>query len=230
MPQLLLETSTIHDGNLAFKWGPREEVLANRTAFLKKFGTTPADCVYIETEHEDVVTHVGKADIGKTIKTEAFITKDKNVVLFLLTADCLPVVFYDPQQEVLGIAHLGWKPADKRLAAKVITEMEETYGSSAKDVIVSIGPGIHKESYVFENPPHRNLSGWSEFLTISESNETHIDLVGHVQDQLLDCGVLPENIRITPIDTATSEEYFSHYRAVRSGEQEGRFATIAALI
>ncbi|CAN5765462.1 hypothetical protein BH11PAT2_BH11PAT2_03380 [soil metagenome] len=230
MPQLLHETSTTRDGNLAFRWGDRDEVFASRSSFLKKAGKDPADCVYMEVEHGDSITHVRDVDVGKTITTEAFLTRDKGVVLFLLTGDCFPIVFYDPHKEVLGLAHLGWKPIDKGLVAKIIEEMGAVYDSSPEDIQIHIGPGIHKESYVFENPPHKNLYGWSEFLTISESKETHIDLIGHIQKQLLDSGVLPENIQISPVDTATSSEYFSHYRAIRSGEQEGRFATIAGLI
>ncbi|MEO6536473.1 MAG: polyphenol oxidase family protein [Candidatus Paceibacterota bacterium] len=230
MSQLFHETSTIKDGNLGFKWGASKEVLANRIAFLDRFSMSLANCVSMEVEHGDNITHVTKTDIGKTIITEAFITNDKNVLLFLLTADCFPVVFYDPLKEVVGLAHLGWKPIDKQLAKKVIAEMREVYESSVEDIQVFLGPGIHKESYLFENPPHRNLSGWSQFLTISESGETHIDLIGHIEEQLLGKGILPKNIHISPIDTATSNEYFSHYRAIRSGEAEGRFATIAALL
>lgn len=228
MPQLLLETSSKKDGNLSFIWGDHDEVLANRTAFLKKFDVTPDGCIVMEVEHGDKISHVDSSNIGETIKTEALITKDTGVILFLLTADCFPVAFHDPEKQVVALAHLGWKPTDKGLAAKIVKEMEEVYGSHPKDIQVFIGPGIHKESYAFESPLQKQLPGWSEFLTDLPNGETQIDLIGHIQKQLLDSGVLQENIQTSAVDTAT-DDYFSHYRSVRTGEPEGRFTTIIGI-
>lgn len=227
--RLLYETSTIGDRNLSLKWGEREEVLVHRDAFLSKFGSAKEECVSMEVEHADRITEVHAADRGKVIQTEAFITQEKGVILFLLTADCFPVAFYDPEKQVVALAHLGWKPTNMRLAAKVVEELKRVYGSQAHDIHVAVGPGIHKESYVFENPEQKELAGWADFLTELPDGRTQIDLVGHIQNQLTESGVPLENIAIRPVDTATSGDYFSHYRAVRTGEPEGRFATVLGL-
>jgi copper oxidase (laccase) domain-containing protein len=125
---------------------------------------------------------------------------------------------------------MGWKPTDKQLASKVIDEMKRVYESSPDDISVFIGPGIHKESYVFKNPAQKELPGWANFSTDLPSGETQIDILGHIQEQVLRSGVLQKNIEINSIDTARSTEYFSHYRTVRVGEVEGRFATIVGIV
>jgi YfiH family protein len=230
MSRLLLETSTRRDGNLAYKLGDSEQNDGNRVRFLERFNLTPDDCVFMEVEHDEVITHVGSANKGDKIKSEALISAEPGVVLWLLTGDCFPIAFYDPQKEVVALAHLGWKPTDKRLAAKVVAEMVKVNGSVAKDIKVFIGPGIHKESYVFENPVQKELPGWSDFLTDMPNGETQIDLIGFIKRQLLDSDIIEENIEVSLADTATSDEYFSHYRSVRMGEPEERFTTIIGLI
>jgi YfiH family protein len=230
MATFLYETSKIADGNLAFSWGEREEVLHNQEAFLNKFGKTRDDCVFMETEHEDKIVHVGTSDKGKMITCEALITKDLDVVLFLLTADCFPVTFYDSEKQIIALAHMGWRPTGKQLATKVVRELKDVYGSQSENIKVFIGPGIHKESYVFDDPEQKKLPEWSDFLIELPGGQTQIDLISYIHKQLLDSGVTKENIQTSSADTATSSEYFSHYRAVRAGEPEGRFATIVSLI
>lgn len=230
MHKLLLKTSTRIDGNLSSKWGDPDEVLENRTAFLKKCDASPENCVALEVEHGDTIIHVNTSNRGETIKAEALISQDKDLILFLLTADCFPVAYHDPKREVVALAHLGWKPTDKFLAAKVIMQMQDRYESSPKDIQIYIGPGIHKESYQFEKPLQARLPEWSAFLTDVPNGQTQIDLIGHIKNQLTGVGVLGANIQVSEVDTATSPDYFSHYRSVRTGDPEGRFVTIIGMV
>ena len=218
------------DGNLSVKWGDKNEVLHNRKAFLKKFNQAPENCVVMEPEHGDVIVHVTAANTSKMIIAEAFITQGVGVILFLLTADCFPVSFYDPEKQVVALAHLGWRPIDKELAAKVVTEFVKVYESNPASIQVIIGPGIHKESYRFKELEQDKAKSWSKFLTHLPNGEIQVDLIGYIRKQLLDAGICSENIEISPVDTATSDEYFSHYRSVRTGESEARFATIVGLL
>ena len=230
MEKLLRAESNATDGNLSLRHEPGEIVLSRRTAFLNKYGVTSEDCVFMQTEHEDKITHVTTSDKGSLITTEAFITKDTRLVLFLLTGDCFPVSFYDPINGVIALAHLGWKPADKGLVIKVIKEMNTVYGSQPTDITVHIGPGIQKESYKFVDPVQKQMPAWSDFLTVIDSGETTIDLAGFIKTQALEVGVTPNNIEMSTVDTATSDKYFSHYRSVRTGDPEARFATILGLL
>jgi copper oxidase (laccase) domain-containing protein len=73
------------------------------------------------------------------------------------------------------------------------------------------------------------LPEWQPYIEDLASGETTIDLIAFNRDQLIELGVQEENISIDPVDTVTSDDYFSHYRSVRTGELEGRFATVLAL-
>lgn len=230
MTSLLFQTSSKADGNMSFMYGNVNEVRENRKRFLNRFGNNIEDCVVMEAEHKDGITHVGTTDKNTVIKTEAFITNEKGVILFLLTGDCFPVCFYDPVQQVVALAHLGWKPTDKYLAKKVVQEFVRKYDSNVLDIQVYLGPGIHKESYVFTNPVQKHSKGWSEFITELPNGDCHIDLIGHITRQLYDESIPPDNISISPVDTCSSSEYWSYYRANKTGEPDGRFVSIVALV
>lgn len=229
MSTLLYQTSTLQDGNLSFMHGVEKDVLRNRLRFLSTHAVDYKDCVVMEVEHADRITHVSTKDKGSIHTSEAFITNEKELVLFLLTGDCFPICYFDPMQEVVGLAHLGWRPTTLQLAQQVVVELQRVYGSKPENIQVYIGPGIHKESYLFRDPVQRRFEGWSTYLTELPDGKTQIDLLGHIRAQLTDSGVLAQNITIHESDTASSKDYFSYYRSKITGEQDGRFVTIVGL-
>lgn len=242
LPRLKDRENLIHgfssrsDGNMSFRWGSEEEVLRNREAFLKKINLTIGDCISLRLDHGEDIVLVERSSCGEGmksyggIKTDALITKERGVFLFLLTADCLPIIFYDPVVKVLSLAHLGWKNADKRFTEKIVKVLVNQHGADPKNLLVGIGPGIHKESYIFTKPVNKEFTtDWGGFLIDLPENKLAIDIVGYNRKQLLESGVPPENIEISDIDTAQSQDFFSYYREVRTGEPQGRFATIVGM-
>lgn len=233
LDDVILATSKVSDGNMSFLWGPEDLVTKNRQNFLAKHNLKPEDCVVMSLEHGDKVMVVDDSHKPKTahdtVTAEAVITKEPDLALFLLTGDCLPIVLYDPVQKVIALAHLGWKPTNLRLIIKVIKQLQDQFGSQPENLLVFVGPGVKKESYVFKDPIQKTLPGWAPFLTDLPSGETQIDSVGYNKAQMLEAGLVAENITIDPTDTITSPDYFSHYRSVRTGEPESRFATVVVL-
>lgn len=236
MDNITYAVSQKSDGNLSFRHGDKEEVITNRKNFLKKHGLSLEDCVVMACEHEDNITIVDRSHRGRgsldgesAIPTEAFITKEKGLTLFLLTADCLPVAYYDPIKGVIALAHLGWKPTGLLLASKVVKSMQNSFDNKPKDIQVFIAPGIHKESYGVKDAKQKGLPEWKEFIEDAGDSETKIDLIGFNKDQLLKSGIPEENISMDSSDTATSDKYFSHYRSNRTQEKDGRFATTICL-
>ena len=129
------------------------------------------------------------------------------------------------------MSYQSQKKPIKRHSNKVINKLQTEFGSDPKDILAYIGPGIHKESYIIDRPAElKILPDWQRFLTEIGTDKIQIDIVGYNQAQMLKAGLLPENIFIDPTDTATSNDYFSHYRSERiTGEPEGRFATVVVL-
>jgi YfiH family protein len=230
---LIYTTSTAADDNLSFSWGKEEDVIKNRGEFLTKLGIKPEECVGMSLCHGDQVKVVGRAQCGtcmlgpeSCLTADALVTKDTNVFLFLLTADCLPVAYYDQIQQVIALAHLSWINTGKNLAGKVVNVMNKQFNSRPVDIIVSIGPHIHKESYEHNHPEQKEDPNWQPFIEKLPNEQFLIDMLSYNRKNLLAEGILGGNLNISEINTYTSPDYFSHYRSKRTGEPEGRFATV----
>jgi YfiH family protein len=220
---------------MSYVYGERSEVDKNRSTFFTKSHIDSARVVVMSCEHADTIVRVGgEAFTGATdLACEALITNEKGLALFLLTADCYPVVFYDPVREAVGLAHLGWKPTVLHLAQKVVARMGAEFGSRAEDIEVNFGPGISAESYVIPTPSgaQMNDSEWQKFIHphASRVDMYHVDLPGFNVASLESIGVLSGKIHTTGVDTVKSGDFFSHYSAVKNEETEGRFATVVIL-
>ena len=233
-PRLRHAFSDAEDGNLSYTWGEPDEVLAARTAFLEKLGWKPEDCVGMPLDHKAHIETVGNDERGRDMlppvsgePLDALVTDTLGLPLFLITADCLPCIVYDPVRPALGLAHLGSRSAEAGLVGALVRLLQEKYGSQPDDLVVGIGPGIHRESYLLPSFEQESLAEWQPFVSQEPDGQVRVDLPGFVAAQFVSAGVQPKHIEISPADTAADPTLFSHYRSVRTGEPEARFATVA---
>jgi copper oxidase (laccase) domain-containing protein len=216
---------------MSFKNAESETVVKNRQSFFGHIGITAPVYVPILCDHGETirsVTHTDGVEVGVAggVAAEAVVTLEKNLPLFLLTADCQPMCFFDPVTETIALAHVSRVTLGKELPQKVVGFMSETFGVKPEDLLVYIGPHIRKESYAFPLP----LPAVDPLLAphIYEANRmAHIDLLGASIEALTTSGVASENISVSEIDTATSDNHFSYYRMKKeNGETSARIATV----
>ena len=162
-------------------------------------------------------------------KADAIITNRPGVTLFMRFADCVPVLFYDPEKHVIGIAHAGWKGTVNKIAVETVTAMKSTYGCQSKNIRVGIGPSIGVDHY--EIGPDviaavRASFGNASKLVLTEKNgSVYFDLWEANRISLEQAGV--ESIHIAGICTACDpDNWFSH--RVENGKT-GRFGALIAL-
>jgi polyphenol oxidase len=217
---------------MSYRYGERTDVDANRDAFFAKCSMSSGSTVTMHCKHADKIVEVSVFYGEGSVPCEALVTNQKNVPLMLLTADCYPLVCYDTVAGVMALAHLGWKPTALHLARKVVEHMCRVYGSSSADIEAYFGPGIAASSYSTPTPAQVTDVEWQPYMwpADGQAGMYHVDLLGFNVASLQSSGVLPHNIHTSDIDTATSANCFSHYRAAKTGEVEGRFATVVVLI
>lgn len=228
--------STVSDGNMSFLYGNKKEVLENRKKFLEKNNLSLDNCLTMRLQHGDKIEVVDVSSSGRGMyelesapEADCLITKEVGLGLFLIIADCLPVIIYDPENGTLALVHLGWRSTNTKLIQKTIRKMVNNFNSDPKNLMVFIGPGIHKESYKYKKAPQSKLPGWKNFTHKDPDGLTSVDLYGYNFQQALDMGVLKDNIFISNIDTFSSKELFSHRRSEVKSEPEGRFAVVVCL-
>ena len=122
-----------------------EVVAINRARAAEALGVDPANLVTVNQVHSaDVV--VVTAPLADRPRADAMVTATPGLALAVLTADCQPVLFADPQAQVIGAAHAGWRGArDGVLEATV--EAMEALGARRNRIRAVIGPTISQRAY-----------------------------------------------------------------------------------
>lgn len=232
--------SSRDDGNMKYEKG--DDAAKNMAIFAELNQLDPNKYVVMrvdDAEQWDVIREVTADDAGAgaakpetRISADALVTAQPNLALLLPIADCCPVVLYDSAHNVAALVHLGWKSSEANLVTKVVNHLQRTHATNPSQLVAYLGPCIKPESYVFEDRPRQaDKPEWQAFVQ-QQANGWSIDIVGYNRQQLVAAGVLTQNIQISAIDTAVSNDYFSNYRAAKQdvAQAEGRFAVVACLV
>lgn len=126
----------------------RENVLENYRILGAAVGFAPEDLVLTHQTHTDTILRVGREQRGAGLFTpklpecDGLITDCPGVGLVVFTADCTPVLLYDPVTGAVGAAHAGWRGTAAGTAAKTVEAMVDAYGCRRENIRGAIGPNI----------------------------------------------------------------------------------------
>jgi YfiH family protein len=218
----------LHTGELS------ERIVSNRKWIEKAFGIEEKlDFVVADQTHSDNIHIVtaketkGWESIESAIADcDALVTDQKGVMLGVLTADCVPVLMYDPVREVVAAVHAGWKGTKAQIVAKTVEKMQEVYGCDPADIIAGIAPAIGSCCYevgeevakhFFDVPQGYMPKGEKYMLDLPFINKT----------QLIGAGLKEEHIELSGICTACETERFFSYRKEQGCS--GRFMSLVGM-
>lgn len=218
--------------NLATSVGDsRNNVLENRRRILSAL-PRPQDSIFdVWQIHGNTVVIADKPrENGSTHqKADGIITSSPEITLLMLFADCVPIFVFDPRNNVVAIAHAGWKGTVNRIGANLINKLKNNFGTKPNEIIAGIGPSIGFDHYeirqdVYEEA-HVKLDQIAKSSIRYSGNQIHFDLKRANKEILKEQGVL--RIEIADICTACNPlTWFSH-RAENG--KTGRFAGVLAL-
>jgi polyphenol oxidase len=232
---------TRHDFDICFSTGKtHEEVFNNRNILATETGIPLENFVMQKQIHSDRVQIIDSEHKGKGVfkrddaldDSDAMITDCKNICLFLFAADCVPVLFYDPKNGVIGAAHSGWKGTVNKIAQKTVQKMGEVYGTKPEDILVGIGPSICVLHYEVGNEvvdAVETAYGTKEgFLTLNHNTGNyHFDLQYAVREQLRAIGLKEDHIETSGLCTFEHESLFF---SARKNKNTGRFGAGIMLV
>ena len=180
------------------------------------------------------------ADKGKGVLFErdyrnidGLITNERGITLGAFFADCIPLYFYDRVNNVIGLAHSGWRGTCKRMGAVMVKEMNRIFFSRAKDIIACIGPGICADCYQVSTDVYeefsKNFDKEDMDNIFREDGDDHFRLsLWKANEKVLkDAGIPTENIFTSNICTACNKELLYSHRVM--GEKRGNMAAFMAL-
>lgn len=140
---------------------------------------------------------------------DALITNQIDCPIAVRTADCVPILLFDPIQNAVAAVHAGWRGTAKRIVEKTISRMSVEYGTKPDDILAVIGPSIGPDSFFVHDDVKQVFSvGGFPIDLICKAHGTDaylIDLWFANKWLLEQTGVKTNNIQITGICT-----YFHH--------------------
>lgn len=217
--------------NLARSVGDDPKIVQeNNRRMLAVFDLTPERATTAWLVHGRLVALMTHADAGSYKQgCDAIITRERGLALTMRFADCVPIVFFDPAQQAIGLAHAGWRGVAANVIAATVDALRDNFGSNPRDLWAGIGPCISADRYrvgqeVLDQvapacPPDAPIA------RRQPDGSVHLDLNAAVGAQLQACGV--DNVEDAAICTASNTtEWFSH-RAENG--KTGRFGVVVGL-
>ncbi len=208
-------------------------VAENRVRVARHLGVGEGKLVTLYQVHgatalavEDPVTALNRP------KADAVVTRTPGLAVAILTADCAPVLFADPEAKVVAAAHAGWRGAAAGILEAAIAEMERL-GARREQIRAAIGPTISQASYEvgpeFEAELLKGCASNERFFLRNNANErARFDLPGFVEAKLV-AAELAEIERQSPCTYENESLFFSFRRSQHRKETDyGR--QIAAIV
>ncbi len=207
--------------NLGKRWGDDEaNVITNRHLLAAHAGYDPAELQVTRHVHGTRVWRVGEP-LAADAEFDGLVCDRVGPVLGAFAADCIPILFAEPDARVCGAAHAGWRGTVGGVAANVIARMAEVGGRPAR-IRVALGPSIGP--CCFEVGPEvvaefRAAFGEVPGMVVAGPHKDHIDLRVATRFVLERAGVEPEAIDDRPPCTRCEGDRFFSYR--RDGKAGG---------
>ena len=165
----------------------------------------------------------GSKEIDTAIPdTDALYTYEPNLLLCSFTADCVPVIFYNEVNGLIGVIHSGWQGTVKEITLKVFEHLKQVEHCDLIDVHVQIGAALSQDKFevdidVYEK--FKELGYADDFIYYNDqTNKFHIDNQLTVKKQCELAGIPTDQITIDQTCTYVNPDGFSY----RQDKQDGR--------
>ncbi len=201
-------------------------------------------CLSKQTHTTNVIV-VEEKDAGNGITRErpdddvdGLITNVKDLPLVTNYADCVPLFFYDPVHQVVGLAHSGWRGTVGKIGKVTIEKMTSAFETDPEDVLCCIGPSICRDCYEVSGdvaeefikafgPEHKNELLRPSIFNPTDQDKYMLDLWRACKLVFMEAGVPEEHIEVTDYCTRCNPDLFYSHRIM--GDARGGLAALISL-
>ena len=183
-------------------------VTENRRRFLAALGAAPQQLAESYQVHGREVLRVEKP--GRYEGYDALITDRPGILLAVKTADCTPVLIFDPVRRAVAAVHAGWRGTTAEIVRHTLEKMRAHFGTDPADCLAYVGACIDECSYEVDadvaghfDPAFKR---WD-----AKRGKFFLDLKAANRTQLLAGGLPESSVEVSPRSTVlNNEDYFSH--------------------
>jgi len=190
----------------------KNNVRKNLSLVSKKMKLDKKKLILMHQTHSNKVIFVDKKNkYKKKFNCDATVTNLSGFGLGVVTADCVPIILYDTENQAIGCIHAGWKGAFLGVIEKTITKFKKF--KKQNKIVASIGPCIGKESYEVDYNFYKRFKTKSKknsvYFTKKNKDKRLFDLRKYVYDKLIRLKVKVDHVNY---DTFKEKNVFFSYR------------------
>lgn len=215
-------------------------VETNFRRFCAAIGADAGALVKNHQVHGDLVRAVTAEDVLPSpslpgqVDADGLITNVPGVCLTVFSADCVPVLLWDPGKRVAAAVHSGWRGTALGIAARAAERMQADYGCAPEDILAAIGPSISPCCFeTHSDVPDGLRAGLgadaAPFIRpLPTEGKFQVDLKGANRLWLEQAGLRREHIAVSSACTACTGAHFWSHR--RLGTNRGSMASMIQIL
>lgn len=214
-------------------------VAENYRRFCTAIGADHSRVVKSRQIHTDNVRVVTEADLGVGLcepapyEADGLVTNVPGLCLTVFTADCVPVLLYDPVARCIAAVHSGWRSTAMAIVPKAVQVMADRFGSQPVNILAAIGPAIGGCCFQTRNEvPDAMLEAYGHtaapFIRSDGPDHFRVDLRGIIAESLHGADLSPDHIDVSDHCTACHPELFWSHRLI--GNARGSMAAMIQLL
>ncbi|KAA6233279.1 peptidoglycan editing factor PgeF [Chlorobium phaeovibrioides] len=188
-----------------------DSVRRNTELLFSEAGIDSSRTVRSQQVHGTEILHATSP--GALQGYDAFITDTENLFLLIATADCYPILLFDPLNRAVAAIHAGWKGTAGHIAPQTVESMRRAFGTRPETLLASIGTGISGEAYEVSLDVAKQFPASCILPPATTGAGPRLDLGAANRMQLEEAGVSSASIESSPFcsfrDTGS---FFSHRR------------------
>lgn len=217
------------DGKCRFTGDTPEVFEGYRSELAESLELSQNQFIFPRQTHSDHVVVVdkemGAADIPDT---DALVTNVPGLCICVQTADCVPVLLFDPERRAVAAIHAGWRGTVAKIVPKAIQLMQEHFQTKPENILAGIGPSISGSNYevsadVIQQFQTEFAETGNLFRGSGKTGHAYLDLWQANRNLLLECGV-PEN-QVEIMGFCSFSGIGDFYSARRDGAATGRMVS-----
>lgn len=217
---------SIHCGNFRILWGNRDASIDHLQARHPSL-----ELIKLRQTHSNIVRMHTRTSSAHGLEGDAIISRERNTLLAMSTADCLPVMAAQPATGWMASIHAGWRGVANGIVPKTL-ELLAAESGTKEGLKIWIGPHIKMLSFEVEADVKDQLlasapglrSEERAFKTLADGKYL-LDLSCAVVAQIAEAGFTPESLWISSEDTMTTLRYHSHRRDREKSGRQHSFVT-----
>tara|TARA_B100001057_G_C22724407_1_gene901072 strand:+ start:468 stop:1238 length:771 start_codon:yes stop_codon:yes gene_type:complete len=209
----------------------KKNIYKNLSLVSKKIKITQKKLKLMNQTHSNKVIIINNKNKNSSkFNSDAIITKINGIALGVVTADCVPIILFDSQNQIVGVMHAGWKGAYSGIIENTIKKFKKL--NSKNKIYAAIGPCIGSKSYEVKSDFYKKLMSRSKknniYFIKKKNNQKLFNLRKYVNDKLVKLNVKVDNVNKDTFREKSN--FFSYRRSQKLGQSDyGRCISVITM-